>query len=147
VFEGLFPAPHDAAVQSLLYRFAQWHALAKLRTHSESSLGFLDETFKKLSRQLRRFRDVTCAAFHTVELPKEKNARQRRFAQGTGLTNMSSKSNGPRVKRFNLSTYKFHAMGDYVQTIKFFGTTDSFTTQIVSIVFTAFEDTNLKLCY
>jgi hypothetical protein len=37
------------------------------------------------------------------------------------------------VKKFNLSTYKFHAMEDYMQTIKFFGTTNSFTTQIMSL--------------
>lgn len=76
VFEGLFPDTHDAAVQSLLFRFAQWHALAKLRIHSESTLNFLEEIFKKLSRQLRKFRDHTCTAFSTVELPKEKATRQ-----------------------------------------------------------------------
>jgi hypothetical protein len=134
VFEGLFPDSHDMIVQSLLYRFAQWHALAKLRIHTESSLGFLEDTFTVLSKQLRKFRDFTCAAFETVELPKEKAARQRRFAQRAGPNDGSSESRGPRVKRFNLSTYKFHAMGDYVRTIKLFGTTDSFTTQIVSIV-------------
>jgi hypothetical protein len=136
VFEGLFPAQHDAIIQSLLYRFAQWHALAKLRIHSESTLGFLDDTFKNISRQLRKFCDFTCATFETVELPKEKAARQRRLARlgcATGPNNTSSESSGPKVKRFNLNTYKFHAMGDYVRTIKLFGTVDSFTTQIVSI--------------
>jgi len=131
VFEGLFPASHDMIVQSLLYRFAQWHALAKLRIHSDSTLGFLEETFKILSKQLRKFRDSTCAAFVTVELPKEKAARQRKFAKSN---NAPPDSSVPRVKRFNISTYKFHAMGDYVQTIKLFGTTDSFTTQIVSSI-------------
>jgi len=134
VFEGLFPTSHDAMVQTLLYRFAQWHALAKLRMHSESTLDFLEETFKTLSRQLRMFRDITCAAFDTVELPKERAARQRRFAQRNEHNNASSESYGPMIKRFNLDTYKFHAMGDYVRTIKLFGTTDSFTTQIVSII-------------
>lgn len=75
VFEGLFPASHDMVVQSLLFRFAQWHALAKLRIHSESTLFFFEDTFKKLSKQLRNFRDFTCAVFNTVELPKEKAAR------------------------------------------------------------------------
>ncbi|KAG1844851.1 hypothetical protein DFJ58DRAFT_731120 [Suillus subalutaceus] len=130
VFEGRFPAPHDVIVQSLLYRFAQWHALAKLRLHSESTLDFLEDTFKKLSRQLRKFHDCTCAAFSTVELPKEKAARLRKFVQGVGPHDAPPGSSGPKVKMFNLNTYKFHAMGDYVHTIKFFGTTDSFTTQI-----------------
>jgi hypothetical protein len=133
VFEGLFPTNHDEIVQSLLYRFAQWHALAKLRIHSESTLCFLEDTFKDLSKRLRKFRDFTCAAFVTVELPKEKAARQRRFAQSAKSDNVTPESSGLRVKKFNLSTYKFHAMGDYVRTIKFFGTTDSFTTQIVSL--------------
>jgi hypothetical protein len=129
----LFPSDHDAAVQSLLYRFAQWHALAKLRIHSESTLVFLDETFKKLSQKLRKFRTYTCAAFNTVELPKEKAARQRKSAQRSETHNASAESSGARAKKFNMNTYKFHAMGDYVRTIRFFGTTDSFTTQIVRI--------------
>jgi hypothetical protein len=132
VFEGLFPTDHDVIVQSLLYRFAQWHALAKLRIHSESTLCFFENTFKGLSRQLREFREFTCAAFATIELPKEKAARYRRFTKHAG-SNVSPESSGPRAKKFNLSTYKFHAMGDYVRTIKLFGTTDSFTTQIVSL--------------
>jgi hypothetical protein len=134
VFDGLFPAEHDALVQSLLYRFAEWHALAKLRMHSESTINFLEKTFRKLSRKLRKFRDDTCAAFNTSELPKEKAARQR-AAQRSGTNSTIPESNSPRTKKFNLSTYKFHAMGDYVGTIKLFGTTDSFTTQIVRTVY------------
>jgi hypothetical protein len=134
VFEGLFPPDHDATVQHLLYQFAQWHALAKLRMHSESTITFLEATFKKLSRKLRKFRDYTCAAFDTVELPREKVARQRRAAQHSENGNTSQESSGVRVKKFNLLTYKFHAMGDYAWTIRLFGTTDSFTTQIVCML-------------
>jgi hypothetical protein len=39
----------------------------------------------------------------------------------------------PKVKTLNLFTYKFHALGDYVQTIHLFGTTDSYSTQIVCV--------------
>jgi hypothetical protein len=66
-----------------------------------------------------------------VELPKEKAARQKKADQSSGTQNATAGSNGPRVKKFNLATYKFHAMGDYIRTISIFGTTDSFTTQIV----------------
>lgn len=118
-------------MQSLLYRFAQWHALAKLRIHSDSTLNFLGQTFKKLSQMLRKFRCDTCATFETMELPKEKAARQRRLAQRSESNTTSAESSGTRTKKFNLATYKFHAMGDYVNTIKLFGTTDSFTTQMV----------------
>ena len=34
-------------------------------------------------------------------------------------------------KQFNLDTSKFHALGDYVSMICMFGTTGSFTTQVV----------------
>ncbi|KAG2060000.1 hypothetical protein BDR06DRAFT_967528 [Suillus hirtellus] len=90
----------------------------------------LQDTFKKLSKQLRRFCNFTCAVFDTVELPKEKVARQRRVAQHAGPNSIPLESSRPRVKVFNLSTYKFHTMGDYLRTIKLFGTTDSFTTRI-----------------
>ncbi|KIK34293.1 hypothetical protein CY34DRAFT_98289, partial [Suillus luteus UH-Slu-Lm8-n1] len=130
VFEGLFPPDHDTIVQSLLYRFAQWHALAKLRMHSGSTITFLEETFEKLSRKLRKFQKYTCAAFNAVELPREKRAREKRASQRAENGNTSQESSGARVKKFNLLTYKFHAMGDYASTIRLFGTTDSFTTQI-----------------
>ncbi|KIK36572.1 hypothetical protein CY34DRAFT_94132 [Suillus luteus UH-Slu-Lm8-n1] len=130
VFEGLLPPDHDAAVQSLLYHFAQWHALAKLRIHTDSTLLFLEETFKRLSTKLRKFRDHTCAAFKTVELPKETSARQKRSTQHSETNIGSTESTGLRAKKLNLNTYKFHAMGDYMRTIRIFGTTDSFTTQI-----------------
>jgi hypothetical protein len=103
--------------------------------HSESTLDFLEKTFEKLSKKLRQFRAFTCAAFDTLELPREKAARQRRAAERSETNGPPPDSNGARTKKFNLSTYKFHAMGDYVRTIRFFGTTDSFTTQIVSTVY------------
>jgi hypothetical protein len=133
VFEGLFPEDHDAIVQSLLYRFAQWHALAKLRMHSDTTLSVLDQTFKRLCFQLRKFRDFTCVAFLTVELPKERAARERKAARERSSSDQADAGNGGRkVKKFNMNTYKFHAMGDYLRSIRLFGTVDSFTSQIVS---------------
>jgi hypothetical protein len=140
----LFPSGHDTAIQTLLYRFAEWHALAKLRLHSESTIAFLEETFHKLSQKLRKFRQDTCEAFVTTELPKERAARQRRLAQHPEGNATSAESNGARKKKFNMNTYKFHAMGDYVSTIKLFGSIDSFTTQMVS--FDCSFDIYLNLC-
>jgi hypothetical protein len=36
-----------------------------------------------------------------------------------------------RPKTLNLNTYKFHALGDYANTIREFGTTDSYSTEPV----------------
>ena len=38
---------------------------------------------------------------------------------------------GKRPKTFNLLTYKYHSLADYVATIKLLGTTESFSTQPV----------------
>jgi hypothetical protein len=38
-----------------------------------------------------------------------------------------------KPKLLNLETYTYHALGDYVRTIRTFGTTDSYSTQPVSI--------------
>jgi hypothetical protein len=43
-------------------------------------------------------------------------------------------SNGRKIKKLNLSTYKFHALGDYANAIRQYGTTDSYSTQIVRIL-------------
>ena len=41
-------------------------------------------------------------------------------------------SDGRMPKTLNLNTYKWHAIGDVVPSIRLFGTTDSYSTQIVS---------------
>jgi hypothetical protein len=39
-----------------------------------------------------------------------------------------------KIKILNICTYKLHALGDYVRTIRLFGTTDLYSTQIVSVL-------------
>jgi len=132
-FEGLFPAEHDSIIRNLLFRLAHWHALAKLRLHTDESLTFLDEATRSLGQQLRKFQDFTCRAFNTLELPSETAARWRRKRGQLNASNTTARGiSGARPKSFNLNTYKLHALGDYVRTIRLFGTTDSYTTQIVS---------------
>ena len=46
--------------------------------------------------------------------------------------NPARRDGGRREKAFNLNTYKFHALGDYAATIRQFGTTDSYSTEMVS---------------
>ena len=53
----------------LLYRTAEWHALAKLRMHCDSTLLLLEELTTEFGQLIRQFRDLTCAQFKTVELP------------------------------------------------------------------------------
>ena len=77
-FEGLLPSPHNQIVMTLLYRLAEWHALAKLRMHTDNTLCLLDSITAILGRELRRFHQIVCSAYSTKDLPKENAARQRK---------------------------------------------------------------------
>ena len=87
--------------------------------HTDSTLNLLEVITREFGRLVRQFRDATLDKFNTVELPRETSTRK-------GGLHSSKK------KMLNLNTYKFHALGDYVATIRLFGTTDSYSTQIVS---------------
>jgi len=76
-FEGLLDGQHNRRLMKLLYRMSEWHALAKLRMHTEDSLVLMEEITKELGDLLRQFRRLTCSQFCTVELPREADARVR----------------------------------------------------------------------
>ncbi|TFK49657.1 hypothetical protein OE88DRAFT_1632605 [Heliocybe sulcata] len=131
-FEGLLPSPHNGVVLDLLYLLAEWHGLAKLRMHTDSSVKRLHELTTVVGADLRRFVTVTCPAFNTHETAKEYEARSRAEARrgaNQGSSAVSSGSGGRRPRTLNLRRYKFHALGDYAFTIPILGTTDSYTTQ------------------
>ena len=130
MFEGLLPEPYNAILMTLLYRTAEWHAFAKLRLHTESTLQHLERLTTELGRLMRKFRDTTQSAYATFELPKETGARQRRQKSGKGKEKAGA--SGRKSKILNLFTYKWHALGDYVRAIRLFGSTDGFSTQLVS---------------
>lgn len=150
----------------LLYRTAEWHALAKLRMHSDSTLVLLEELTIEFGKLIRQFRDLSCTQFQTVELPKETAARNRQQAKrqvaapcttpisapsvttnygptlsfttpaATASTNHfqgQAQASRPRTKSkiLNLLTVKLHFLGDYVRHIRLFGTTDSYSTQLI----------------
>lgn len=159
--ENLLAEPYNDMILTLLYRLAEWHALAKLRMHTEHTLEFLETTTATIGQKLRGFRDVSLKDFKCFELPEETAARERREERARARKAQSNRSTvqnarkkaapskkaappktktKAKSKTLNLFTYKFHALGDYVRTIKLFGTTDSYSTQIVSsTLFSAFK--------
>jgi hypothetical protein len=98
--------------------------------HTEVTLLALRVVTTIFGQQMRRFKSKICDQIKTFELDREVSARARRLAR----ENPSSPkpTGGKKQKEFNLHTYKFHALGDYVASILMFGTTDSYSTQIVS---------------
>lgn len=154
MFDGLLPEPHNAIVMTLLFRLAEWHAMAKLRMHKESTLILMESTTTTLGKEIRRFQNVTCSAFKTRELPKETAARGRREARKQAKKVTQSMTRAPPTpsevnsqprkrndKTLNLATYKVHALADYVNTIRLFGTTDSYSTQTVGLCLVVLEVT------
>ena len=118
----------------LLYRTAEWHGFAKLRMHTQLTVKHLETLTIEFGHLMRRFRDVTCSQFETKELPRELEARRRtqvRAEASKESNGLGVAFSGQRRKALNLCTPKFHALGDYVHTIQMFGTTDSFSTQVV----------------
>jgi Sec-independent protein translocase protein TatA len=139
--------------------------MAKLRLHTEETLAILDDVTRSLGIALRAFKKEMCSKFATKELPLEAAARQRKQTsaaqkkeekqggedgrpsskKGKGKElceddqSSSKKGNGKGTSRlpkiFNLNTYKLHSLGDYANTIRQYGTTDSYSTQIVSRAF------------
>ena len=77
VVEGLLPEPYNQKLMVLLFRLAEWHALAKLRMHTGHTLDHLSAATTAIGRELRSFRDWT-REFNPVELPQEVARRQRR---------------------------------------------------------------------
>jgi len=116
VFDGLLAEPYNTMVMLLLYRAAEWHALAKLRMHTDSTLKLLEACTRSFGSLMRQFHNETFADFNTVGLPKESR---------------KSPSSGRKKRLLNLNTYKFHSLGDYVRTIRLFGSTDNYSTLTV----------------
>jgi hypothetical protein len=117
--------------------------------HSDLTLNIMDNVTSALGQQFRQFKNTTCAAYEAHELGQEVRARARRRARKADQAGHKSTRpacvvgqaevddpelsalNAKRVKVFNLQTYKFHALGDYVSTIRRYGTSDSYSTEPV----------------
>ncbi|EGN94895.1 hypothetical protein SERLA73DRAFT_155586 [Serpula lacrymans var. lacrymans S7.3] len=142
VFQGLLSGSHNTIILDLIFALETWHAYAKLHLHTDDTLKFFDDATITLSQAVHKSLKTTCELYDTTELPQEEAACGRRTAalaskmanvgsQGLGQDDPArAKYTGPKRKKFNLTTYKYHALGDYPDTIRQFGTTDSYSTQL-----------------
>ncbi|KIJ31571.1 hypothetical protein M422DRAFT_185709, partial [Sphaerobolus stellatus SS14] len=135
VLQGLLPEPHNSVVLNMVFTLSHWHALAKLRMHTDSTLEEMDKTTTKLGEEVRKFDRVTCSQYETHKLDREQAAQQRRKACKQRTTHPTNLSTGPsrkKKKSFNYKTLKYHALGDYVPTIRRMGSILGYSTQMVS---------------
>ncbi|TFK20815.1 hypothetical protein FA15DRAFT_599043, partial [Coprinopsis marcescibilis] len=76
----------------------------------------------------------TCSQFNTKELLQEYQAHTHQAAKKVSAmgNNQKASSLGKQKVTLNINTYKFHALGNIIQSIKMFGTTDNYMSQGVS---------------
>lgn len=127
VFDGLFSPDINTIVQDCFFTLCYWHALAKLRLHTKSTLQLLEKATTDLGFQLRRLVAGVCQKIVAYETP---NGRSRR--QKDRRSKPAKKDDERKERVFGLFTYKLHALGDYVASIRLFGTTESWSTRTVS---------------
>ena len=132
----MLPSPFNDVVITLLYRLAEWHALAKLRMDTEATVTHLENATRMLGSELRHFQKHTCSAFSTFELPKEAAQRARKQQKQNVEGNKAPATrSSKKPKMLSNSTYKLHSLGDYARMIRERGATDSYSTQSVGIIF------------
>jgi len=136
-FEGLFPKSVDSRIQDLLFIMACWHALAKLRLHTEDSLDSFQGLTTAFTKQIRYFANKICPHFDLVETPSECATSIRAEAVRVRKCKLrhshSTSTWGAKrmAKDFNIATPKFHSIVHYPDAIARYGTTDSYSTQMV----------------
>lgn len=134
VFEGLLRTQREnTLLRVLLFDLALWHAYAKLRLHTDTTLNDFRMHTSTLGRSVRMFIKDVCSQYNTTELPHKMAARGRKEAALTKNSGTPGASRRTSLhKELNLSTYKYHALGDYPDLIERFGTMDNASTQTVS---------------
>jgi len=150
VFEGLLHTQQDnTLLRTLLFDLTMWHAYAKLRLHTDTTLNDFKTLTSTLGRSVHIFIKEVCTQYNTTNLLYEMATHGRRAAAMAthgkrAAPVMAKKSDSARAsykkkkktrtskrKQLNLSTYKYHALGDYPNQIAQFGGTDNASTQMV----------------
>jgi len=113
-------------------------------TKTEQKMWLGNSKAVTLGNGMCEFQAEMCSAFATHELEHEQAAQIRRqeknmAAAGPANSDPQKCNSGRQTKEFSLKTYKFHSLGDYCNTIRRFGMTDSYSTQSVSLSHTVVE--------
>jgi hypothetical protein len=66
-----------------------------------------------------------------IETPKKQQLKLTSKDFNRGKANIARQA-ASKHRKFNMSTYKLHALGDYVKSTWLYGSTDSYSNQVVS---------------
>jgi hypothetical protein len=138
----------------MFWDLAVWHALAKMRIHTEDTIELLEIGTRELAVSVAAFEYKVCPHFKTRELAKEvarrgrAQVRKKQKATAAAASKPSTQQSkaiitnkdievaagDPRMRVFSVrDTYKFHRSADVARTIRRFGTSDNYSTQSVCL--------------
>ncbi|KAH9911327.1 uncharacterized protein BXZ73DRAFT_108092 [Epithele typhae] len=128
--EGLLPLEHGEIVQDMLFELANFHALGKLRMHTDITLEIMEHATTSMYDSIRRFDAFVATEYETVEQEHERRSRIRRV-NTKNLTNAKAKKlmNAKAKKYRVMQTYKYHAIGHWVSYIRCRGPLDIVSTE------------------
>lgn len=117
MFEDLPPEPFNTAILTLLYRVAEWHALAKLRMHTHETPSIFETSAGQLGDFYAYVANSTLSSYQGK--PRHDNDdKQIRPPPPFLLDDHHLQLLHPiRDGNLDLFTPKFHALGDYVRSI------------------------------
>jgi hypothetical protein len=102
--------------------------------HTDHMLEIFEDLTAELGDRLRLFASETCSEYDTFELPREAAAHDRKKSKKSqsDASGVNKTPGGTRRRKYyNMDTYKHHALGDYVDSIRAYGTCDSYSTELV----------------
>ncbi|KAG2348745.1 hypothetical protein BDR05DRAFT_980136 [Suillus weaverae] len=115
------------------------HILQILYAYRNNTIQALNKRYQRVptfGRDMKRLaaRDFEDLLQVTIIEEAARGRRKARQAAKQGPSQSAAPTSrrgtdGPKIRHFNFETYKLHALGDYVDAIHQFGTTDNFTTQ------------------
>ncbi|KAJ3554174.1 hypothetical protein NM688_g3242 [Phlebia brevispora] len=129
--EGLLPAPLERVVFDMLWHLLLWHAMAKLRMHTEPTIRILEHVTTDLGRAVRIFAHKS-KAIPTYELKRESDARKRReiaTKKSSENPKRTATTGERKIRHLNMKTFKWHDLPHVAEFIRKFGTTENFSTQ------------------
>ena len=130
-FEGLFGDEHDDSIQDVLFSTAAFHGFSKCRMHTDNSLNTYEGLTASLGHTMCQFTSTVCEDLKALPLAREEGARTSRCAKAHACSHSHPRSQShsqthksPQQKKFNMFTYKWHALGHYPNIIWNYGTLD-----------------------
>ncbi|KAJ7199372.1 hypothetical protein GGX14DRAFT_373179, partial [Mycena pura] len=146
VVEGLFPE-HQELVLDVYFDLALFHAMAKMRMHTTSTVRDFGGITRQMCITVRKFQRDTqnIKTYETDHEQTRRINRARKQAQEKAVRQAAVAGVEPpsfqvslpaavlklKEKPLNLETYKWHSAADYPQAVVRKGTLDSFSTQHV----------------